>query len=422
VFGPADGVRFESLPSGYSPYVAKTADGRLWFVGADGANVMDPRHLPFNALPPPVHVEQIIVDRQPYDPPAPGDRPLRLPPLSRDLQIDYTALSLVASEENRFKVKLEGWDREWHDMGNRRQAFYNNLPPRNYRFRVIASNNSGVWNEEGVALDFSVAPAYYQTAWFALAMVAAALGLVVGLYRLRLRRLAWQFSMRLEERVNERTRVARDLHDTLLQSFHAVVLRLQAVTFLPAAETKQALEKVIDDAGQAIVEARNAVQGLRSAAVNSDLPSLFSALGEELTASYSGKDAPALSVNVEGRPRDIVPIVRDEIYRIAREALRNAFRHAEASRIQVELRYAPETLRVRVRDDGKGVDQDVVDRGGRTGHYGLAGMRERAELVKGTLTVWSERGSGTEVELTIPASIAYAKPSEPQAASAREPI
>jgi signal transduction histidine kinase len=159
------------------------------------------------------------------------------------------------------------------------------------------------------------------------------------------------------------------------------------------------------------VEARDAVQDLRSAAVVSpDLPSLISALGEELIASQSDQPTPAVSVNVEGSPKEIAPLVRDEIYRIAREALRNAFRHANASRIQVEIRYAPGALRVRIRDDGKGLDQEVVDRGGRTAHYGLAGMRERAELVKGTLTLWSERGSGTEIELTIPASVAYAKP------------
>src|SRR6185295_14973859 len=181
------------------------------------------------------------------------------PALTRDLEIDYAALSLVATERNHFKIRLEGWDRDWQDVGNRRQAFYNNLPPRSYRFRVIASNNSGVWNEAGAALDFSVAPAYYQTPWFRVTTVAAALGLIVALYQLRLRRLAWHFNIRLEERVNERTRVARDLHDTLLQSFHAVVLRLQAVTFLPSTEARQALENVIDDAGQAIVEARDAV-------------------------------------------------------------------------------------------------------------------------------------------------------------------
>jgi signal transduction histidine kinase/ligand-binding sensor domain-containing protein len=413
VFDNADGVRTYPTANYNSAPVARASDGRLWFLSQDGVSVVDPRHLPFNDRPPPVHVEQVIADRETYDTASINDAPIRLPALTRDLQIDYAALSLVAPEKNRFKIKLEGWDREWWDMGNRRQAFYNNLPPRNYRFRVLASNNSGVWNEAGAALDFSVAPAYYQTRWFQGSMAAATLGLVVGLYRLRLRRLASQFNMRLEERVNERTRVARDLHDTLLQSFQGLVLRFQAVTYLlpqGSDQARQTLESALEDAGRALVEARDAVQGLRSATTaGSDLPSLITALGEELTATQTNQDAPALSVNVEGHPRDIAPIVRDEIYRIVREALRNAFRHANASRIQVEIRYAAQTLRVRIRDDGNGVDQEVVDQGGRAGHYGLAGMRERAELIKGTLTVWSERGSGTEVELTIPASVAYAQ-------------
>jgi signal transduction histidine kinase len=416
VFGSSDGVRLHSVSvTTYKPQVAKSSDGKLWFLSGDGVSVVDPSHIPFNTVPPPVYVEQIIADRRTYDGTSPSDRPARLPALTRDLQIDYTALSLVAPEKNQFKIKLEGWDREWQDMGNRRQAFYNNLPPRTYRFRVMASNNSGVWNEAGTALDFTVAPAYYQTLWFGLIVVTAAVGFLAALYQLRLRQLAWQFNMRLEERVNERTRVARDLHDTLVQSFHAVVLRLQAVTFLPPAEARQALENVIEDAGHAIVEARDAVQGLRSATVVSgDLPSLIKALGEELIASQSDEPAPAVSVNVEGSPLEIVPLVRDEIYRIAREALRNAFRHAAASRIEVEIRYAPRVLRLRIRDDGKGIDQEVADRGGRTGHFGLAGMRERAELLKGTLAVWSDRGSGAEVELTIPSSVAYAKPSPPR--------
>jgi signal transduction histidine kinase/ligand-binding sensor domain-containing protein len=413
VFDAADGVRSESTPSGSNPHVAKATDGRLWFVGQDGANVIDPRHLPLNALPPPVHVQQVIADHRPYDLTPKREAPIRLPALTRDVQIDYTALSLVAPETNRFRVKLEGWDGDWQDVGNRRQVFYNNLPPRSYRFRVVASNNSGVWNESGAALEFSVAPAYYQTRWFQAATVAAALGLAAALYQLRLRQLASHFNIRLEERVNERTRLARDLHDTLLQSFQGLVLRFQAVAFLlphGSDEARRTLESALDDAGRAIVEARDAVQGLRSATTgSSDLPSLITTLGEELTASQPDKDAPALSVNVEGHPREITPIVRDEIYRIAREALRNAFRHADASRIQVEIRYAAQTLRLRIRDDGKGIDQEVIDLGSRAGHFGLAGMRERAELMKGTLAIWSEGGSGTEVELTIPSSVAYAK-------------
>ena len=162
--------------SGYSPRVAKSADGKLWFVPCDGVSVIDPRHLPFNKLPPPVHIEQITADRKTYE----TSSNLRLPPLIRDLEIDYTALSLVAPEKIRFRVKLEGCDRDWKDVGNERKAFYNNLPPRNYRFRVMASNNSGVWNEAGASFDFSIAPAYYQTRWFQASCVAAFLALLWG--------------------------------------------------------------------------------------------------------------------------------------------------------------------------------------------------------------------------------------------------
>src|SRR5271165_3854508 len=188
------GVRSNPQSTGYTPSVAKSADGKIWFLPFDGVSVIDPRHIPFNKLPPPVHIEQITADRKTYD----ASSKLRLPALSRDLEIDYTALSMVAPEKNRFKYKLEGYDRDWQDVGNRRQAFYGNLSPRSYRFRVIASNNSGVWNEAGDSLDFSIAPAYYQTTWFQASSVAAFLGLVWLLYRYRLHQAAREFNVRLE--------------------------------------------------------------------------------------------------------------------------------------------------------------------------------------------------------------------------------
>ena len=231
-FDSSDGVRGMAFIGGYRPLVAKSPDGKLWFTGVDGVSVVDPRHVPFNPLPPPVHIEQITADRKTYDPASALNGRMSLPPLTRDLEIDYTALSFVAPEKERFRYKLEGWDRDWQDVGNRRQAFYNNLPPRNFRFRVIASNNSGVWNEAGTFLDFSVAPAYYQTTWFRLSVVAAFLALLGALYQLRLRQVARQFNIRLEERVSERTRIARELHDTLLQSFQGVLLRFHTVTYL----------------------------------------------------------------------------------------------------------------------------------------------------------------------------------------------
>jgi len=334
--------------------------------------------------------------------------------LIRDLEIDYTALSLVAPEKIQFRYMLEGHDKDWQDVGNRRQAFYTNLPPANYRFRVMACNNSGVWNETGAYFDFTITPAYYQTTWFRLKCVAGFLLLLGALYRLRLRQVARQFNMRLEERVGERTRIARELHDTLLQSFQGVLLKFSAVRFLlpPGAdEAQKTLGKAIDQAEQAIADGRDAVQGLRSSTVpDNDLARVISTLGEELAGNQSAQSRPAFSVDVEGVPQSLAPLLQDEVHRIAVEALRNAYRHAGARRIEVEIRHGKRQFRLRVRDDGKGINQNVVDAGGREGHFGLAGMRERAELVGGNLAIWSELDSGTEIELTIPASVAYAKP------------
>ena len=311
-----------------------------------------------------------------------------------------------------FQYKLEGYDRDWQDAGTRRQAFYSNLPPRNYTFRVKACNNSGVWNEAGASLDFSIAPAYYQTTWFRVSCMAAFLLFLWVLHRLRLRRLAYQFNMRLEERVGERTRIARDLHDTLLQSFQGLMLHFQTgIDLLPGrpAEAQKTLEIAIDRADQAIAEGRDAVQGLRASTVETnDLASAVRILGEELRAEGTNKNSTLFEMEVEGTPRNLHPILRDEVYRITGEALRNAFRHARAQRIEVEILYGERRLRLRVRDDGKGIEPKLLSGDGRAGHYGLHGMRERSELVGGKLAVWSKLGSGTEVELSIPASTAYA--------------
>jgi len=276
---------------------------------------------------------------------------------------------------------------------------------------VIASNNSGVWNETGASLDFAIAPAYYQTRWFEALVVGACLTLLWAAYQFRVRRIAHEFDLRLDERVNERTRVARELHDTLLQTFHGVLFRFQAaVNMLPErpAEAKQTFESAIDRAAQAITEGRDAIQDLRaSTVVTNDLAVAITTLGEELAASGVNGHDTVVHVAVQGTSRDLHPILRDDIYRIAGEALRNAFRHAHARRIEVEITYDDRQFRLQVRDDGKGMDP-VVQADQRRGHFGLPGMRERAELVGGRLDVWSEVGAGTEIDLTIPAAKAYA--------------
>ena len=221
--------------------------------------------------------------------------------------------------------------------------------------------------------------------------------------------------LRLEERVGERTRIARELHDTLLQSFQGVLLKFSAVTYLlpdRPEEARQTLEKVIAQARQAVNEGRDAVQGLRSSTVaTNDLARAISALGEEL-AAYSGQNRPEFHVQVEGASRDLAPLVLDEVHRIASEAVRNAFRHAQAERIEVDIHYDKRRLRLRVRDDGKGIDPQVLVEGGLRGHHGLPGLHERAELLGGKLAIWSEADSGTEIELSIPGSVAFAKPSD----------
>jgi signal transduction histidine kinase len=217
--------------------------------------------------------------------------------------------------------------------------------------------------------------------------------------------------LRVEERVSERTRIARELHDTLLQSFQAVLLKFHTVTYLipDRPEAQKTLEDVIEQARGAIVEGRDALQGLRgSTVISNDLARAIGALGEELAADQTGRNS-EFRVQVEGTPMNLAPLVWGEVYRVAGEALRNAFRHAQAGRIEVDIRYDQRQLRLRVRDDGKGIDPAVIDAGGRDGHYGLPGMHERANMVGGKLAVWSELDSGTEVEMTIPASLAYEK-------------
>jgi signal transduction histidine kinase len=268
-----------------------------------------------------------------------------------------------------------------------------------------------VWNETGAALDFVVDPAYYQTTWFRLAIVAGFLALLTGLYQLRLRHLARQYNIRLEERVNERTRIARELHDTLLQSFQGALLKFYAVGYqLPeGSEAKESLDAVIEQVRNAIAEGRDALQGLRTSRLSSnDLAETMSALAKAIGEPL-GQSVPDFRVQMEGTPQRLTPPVLDEIYQFANEALRNAFKHAQAKRIELEILYDRNQFRLRIRDDGKGIDPAVLREGGRPGHYGLTGMHERAKQVGGKVVVWSEADSGTEVELTIPAKIAYAK-------------
>jgi ligand-binding sensor domain-containing protein len=411
VFDISDGVQSLGAANHFSPQVAKSNDGRLWFlVGEGGVNVVDPNRLPLNNLPPPVHIEQFVADRKTYDAPIAGGGPLRLPPLIRDLQIDYTALSLVTPEKIRFRYMLEGRDRDWQEAGTRRQVFYNDLGPGTYRFRVMACNNSGVWNETGDYVDFTIAPTYYQTAGFRIAVVVLFLLALVGIYHLRLRQVARVVRGRMEERLEERERIARDLHDTLLQSVQGLILKFHAVSRQIPADlpARVALEKALDNADQVLAEGRDSIRNLRvNAASLSDLPAAFRTVAEETS---QGREAIFKTV-VEGRVRDLHPLVLEECYCIGREAIINALSHSEGQHVEAEIAYDARQFRLRVRDDGRGIEPVILEAGGRSGHWGLQGMRERAEKIGGELRFWSRAETGTEVELIVPGATAYRAPS-----------
>jgi signal transduction histidine kinase len=325
---------------------------------------------------------------------------------------EFAALSYANSRKNRYRYVLEGFDPDWNEVGStQRLATYTNLDHGRYVFRVQGSNSDGVWNEEGVSLPIVIMPPWWRTNRFRAAAVGVFLALLWAAHQYRVRQLQHAFDMTLEARVGERTRIARELHDTLLQSFHGLLLRFQTASYLLSerpAEAQEKLDSAIEQAAKAITEGRDAVQGLRASTVErNDLALAIRTLGDELATDASAHPPPAFRVAVEGHARDLHPIIRDEIYKIAGEALRNAVRHAQAGRVEVEIHYGSDEFRLRVRDDGKGIDQAVLAAHGVEGHYGLRGMPERAALIGGKLAVWSEVGAGTELELRIAASKAY---------------
>jgi len=388
----------------------RTSDGRLWFATDSGLVWIDPAHLTRNLIPPPVSILAIASEK--------GRRaisgPIRFAAGTRTIEIDYAGLSLSIPERVHFRYKLEGIDADWQNVGVRRQAYYDNLGPGSYRFRVIASNNDGVWNNTGASLEFFVAPAYYQTTWF-LALCALALaGLLWAIYQLRLHQIHRQFAVGLEERLSERMRIARELHDTLLQSFQGAVFQFQAARKLllrNADNAMQVVDEAIHAAEEGIREGRNAIRDLRPQSVDQrSLAELLKATGHELaSAQEQNGPIPSFGVIIEGKQQPLSLMLQDEVYKISREVIRNAFHHAAASRIEVEIRYDQDQLRLRIRDDGKGIDPKILEADGRSGHFGIRGIRERAQRIGSRLEFWSDAGAGTEVQLTVPATVAYEK-------------
>ena len=384
-------------------------DGILWFSSDSGGIVwIDPANITTNPTPPPVLIRSVKASGRKID----SLVDLVLPPRTTNLQIDYTALSLSVPERVRFRYRLDGVDKDWQDVGTRREAFYNRLDPGKYHFQVIACNNDGVWNDRGASLVFVIAPTWYQTNWFRIACLAASLAFMWGLYQLRVQHLRRQFNVRLEERVHERTRIARELHDTLLQSLHGLMFEFQAARNLfrkRPAEALQALDDAIGGTERAITESQDAIEDLGSTAeAEDDFAQSVKMVGEDLVAlRQSGDDSPTFGLTVEGKQRPLNPIIQNEIYRITREVLRNAFRHAQARRIEVDILYDKDQLRLRVRDNGKGMDPEVLEKGRRPGHWGLPGARERAQQISAKLDIWSEVGAGTEVQVAVPGKEAY---------------
>jgi signal transduction histidine kinase/ligand-binding sensor domain-containing protein len=382
------------------PNAARSPDGRLWFVGLSSLQMIDPGRSYKNPTPPPVHIEALVADGKSYSPAS----PITLPPLSRDLRIDYTALSFVMQQRIGFRYILEGRDRDWQDPGLRRQAFYSDLPPGSYRFRLKASNNDGVWNESGATLDFKVAAAWYQTILFRSLCFVAGLLLLWSVYRLRVRRIAVAMKTRFDERLAERTRIARDLHDTFLQTIQGSKLvadhALSATADL--SHMRQAMEKLSAWLGRATEEGRAALNSLRTSATEvNDLAEAFRRALEECRIHGSME----VSLQISGEIREMHPIVRDEVYRIGYEAIRNACVHSRATQLTVDLSYAHD-LAMRIVDDGAGIDPDIVRRG-KPGHFGLQTMRERAARIVGKFSVDSSADSGTVITLTVPGGIIY---------------
>jgi signal transduction histidine kinase len=386
------------------PTMVEGSDGRLWFATSNGIAWVDPMHMVRNELAPPVDVQSLIADGVSYEP-ASG---LKLPVRTRNLQISYTALSLSIPERVKFRYQL-GVDQPWQDVGPRRQAYFTNLAPGHYRFRVIASNNDGVWNETGAAANFDIPPAFIQTKWFLAICVAAGAAALWLLWTLRLRQIQARMHDRLEARLLERERIAQELHDTLLQGLLGASLQLAVANseMLPGAAGKPLVERVSELLRQMIDEGRDALRCLRTERSDpdedpDDLERAFAQIPEDLAADEKIK----YQFIVEGTPRSLRPLIRDEVYRIGREALSNAFRHSHASIIETVLDYGQDHFRIVVRDNGRGIDPEVL-RSGREDHWGLSGMRERAEKIGARLNVRSAAGAGTEIDLTMAGRAAF---------------
>jgi ligand-binding sensor domain-containing protein/signal transduction histidine kinase len=376
-------------------------NGRIWLSLNGGLSAVDPKHITSLLAPPIIHIEGVFADGNAID----LHGPIRVPPATKGIAISYGATILSSPERVRFQYKLDNFDQRWSNPAPLLQALYTNLNPGSYRFRVRATNAYGAWNPLETSVNIKIEPTLEQAWWFRTMLIIIAGVAMVALYRLRLKRLKHQLVLRFEERLAERTRIAQDLHDTLLQGFVSASMQLHVVSDALSDDTptKHSLEHILQLVRQVIEEGRNAVRGLRlSASGSEDLAQAFSRVPEEVRISPETK----FRISIEGKPRTLNALLRDDVYRIGREALVNAFRHAKAKNIEVRIEYGPKHFRFWVRDDGCGLDRTIL-KSGREGHWGLRGMRERAARIGGSLHLWSEAATGTEVDFSLANRVAF---------------
>lgn len=385
------------------PTIAQGSDGKLWFSGTLSAGWLHPGRIARNTIPPSVNVRSVSANKRVYK----SATQTQLPKGTRDLQVSYTALSLAMPEKTRFRYRLRGYDSAWTDAGTRREAFFTNLSPGKYRFEVMAANASGVWSETGDSVGIVIPALFTQTRTFVALCVAAALALLWGVTALRMRQLTLRERSRLQVRLVERERIARELHDTLLQGVQGLMLNFQAVAeqIGPHEQPRASMEHALERADALLIEGRERVKNLRNA---HEVPGSLRQALLDAAGQMSGEGSPRVQVIENGDTRTVHPTVREEVERIAIEALSNALRHAQATKIDVEFLHERKRLRMVVRDDGRGIEESVL-RAGREGHFGLLGMRERAKRIRGRLAISRRPGAGTEVILLVPANVAFVR-------------
>ncbi|MBL8279411.1 MAG: hypothetical protein JNL93_22285 [Pelomonas sp.] len=396
-----DGLPGIALQATPVPTLVQDSQQRLWVVTNGGVAWLDPARAIGSQRAVAVDILGLRAGDRSYR----AEPDLVLPAGTRSAVIRYAALTLTAADRARFRYRLDGVDADWQDADTRREAAYANLGPGDYRFRVLAANSDGVWSSEEAVLAFRIAPLLWQRPVFAVACAALVLFLLAVAYLLRTRAMAAGLKRQLEARHRERERIARELHDTLLQSTQGLILNIQgAVATLPEADTlRLRIERLLDRADEVAVEARDRVMDLRTAAVHGQhLLDTLEVLGTALAP-----EGVAFRVASHGHPRTVERTVSDQLGCIAQEALRNAFAHAQARRIEVVLSYGFSELVLTVRDDGVGIPDAWVQGGGRPGHWGLAGMQERAQAIGARVHLVRPQQGGTTVEVRVPAGIAY---------------